>query len=205
MREAIRNVHKSLKKTHPRIVRKVTKPFQYKYKKLTLLGIFIVLTYLLFQQPTVYSYLSHLERLSYLGIFIAGALFAYGFTTPLAIGLFLMINPENIWLAVPIGALGGLFADFVLFKFIKDEFTDEFKEIERTKAIKEFTRVVNHSFSKKVKLYLMYIFAGIILASPAPDEFGVALLAGLGRIRTSVFIVLSFFTKAIAIWILLLI
>jgi len=47
-----------------------------------LLVLAIILAYILFRNPFIQSYISHLGALSYLGIFIAGILFAFGFTAP---------------------------------------------------------------------------------------------------------------------------
>ena len=205
MRKAIQHIHRSLKKTHPRIVRTVTRPFKYKYPKLTALGIIILASYFIFKQPGVSSFFSGLDSLSYLGIFIAGFLFSFGFTTPFAVGLFLIINPGNIALAVAIGAIGSFLSDLLIFKMIKLSFMDEFKEIEETKAMRKFSGVINSNITKKFKLYLLYIFSGIIMASPLPDEFGVALLTGLGHIRTSTLAILSLVTKALGIYLIFLI
>ena len=205
MRKAISKIHHSLKKTHPYIIRRVTKPFKYKYPKLTILGIFILASYFIFRQPSVSSFFSSLDSLSYLGIFIAGFLFSFGFTTPFAVGLFLIINPGNMALAVAIGAIGSFFSDLLIFKMIKMSFMDEFEEIEETKAMRKFSRVINSNITKKFKLYLLYIFSGIIMASPLPDEFGVALLTGLGHIRVSTLAILSLVTKAIGIYLIFLI
>ena len=205
MRNAIRHVHHSLKKTHPHIIRRVTKPFKYKYPKLTILGIFILASYFIFRQPSVSSFFSSLDSLSYLGIFIAGFLFSFGFTTPFAVGLLLTINPVSLPLAVAIGAIGSFFSDLLIFKMIKMSFMDEFEEIEETKAMRKFSGAINSNITKKFKLYLLYIFSGIIMASPLPDEFGVALLTGLGHIRTSTLAILSLVTKALGIYLIFLI
>ncbi len=203
MRKAIREVHHELKRTHPHIVRKVTRLFKYRYPKLTVLGILIISAYLIFRQPAVAGFFSGLDNLSYLGIFIAGLLFSYGFTTPFGVGLFLTINPSSMPLAVVIGALGAFISDYVIFRIIKTSFMDEFREIEETRAMKKFSKKINGSITKKARLYLLYIFAGLILASPVPDEFGVALLTGLGHIRALTLAILSLCMKAIGIFLLL--
>lgn len=200
MRKAIRHIHRSLKKTHPHIVRKVTRPFKYRYPKLTALLVLILIAYIVFRQPAVSSFLSGLNNLSYLGVFIAGLLFSYGFTTPFAIGLFLTIKPDSIPIAIILGALGAFLSDFMIFKLIKTSFMDEFREIEETKPMKKFEHLINTKIRKKIKLYLLYVFSGLIIASPLPDEFGVALLAGVGHIKTHTFTILSLFVNAVAIF-----
>jgi hypothetical protein len=206
MRKTIKLVHSELKKTHPHIIKKVSEHphFKYKYPKLTLFALTVVLAYLIFRNPAIASYLSHLGSLSYLGIFIGGLLFSYGFTTPFAVGLFVTIEPNNIILAALIGGFGAYLADFTIFSLIRSSFMPEFKEIEKTKPIRTLEQVINNNLNKKLKLYLLYVFSGFIIASPLPDELAVALLAGLGHIKPSVFSIISFLCNTLGILVMLL-
>ena len=102
------------------------KLFKFKYPKIMILIVTIVLSYFIFRNPLISSYLSHLGNLGYLGFFIGGILFAFGFTAPFSVGLFILLNPSNIWIAGIIGGLGALISDLLIFKFIKISFEDEF-------------------------------------------------------------------------------
>src|SRR3989344_3887713 len=101
---------------------RVKRLFRFKYPKITILIICILAAYYIFRDPSVQSYLSGLENFSYLGIFIAGFFFSFGFTTPFSIGFFLVSNPENILLAALIGGFGALIADFIIYKLIRLSF-----------------------------------------------------------------------------------
>ena len=182
---------------------KIKQLFKFKYPKIMLLILAIILTYFLFRNPFVQTYVSHLGALSYIGIFIAGILFAFGFTAPLSVGFFISLNPSNIWIAGIIGGLGALIADLIIFKTIKISFEDEFKRLRNSKAIVKIKRVIERSFSEKIKVYLMYAFAGILIASPLPDEAGVIMLAGLTKISAKSLALISFILNTFGIIILL--
>ena len=179
--------------------------FKFKFPKILILCIVIILSYFIFRNPLVSDYLSGLGNLKYLGVFIGGILLAFGFTSPLAVGLFIIINPSNIWLAGIIGGFGALISDLLIFKFIRIIFQDEFNRLKRTQALKNIEKLITNSLGKRMKVYLMYVFAGILIASPLPDEIGVIMLAGLTKIKTVPLAILSFFLHTLGILIILLI
>src|SRR3989344_289257 len=84
-----------------------------------------------FHNDFVQSIVISLGELSYLGIFIAGLFFSFGFTTPFAIGFFLTVGAENIFIAALIGGCGALISDILIFKLIRFSFMDEFKRLEK--------------------------------------------------------------------------
>jgi hypothetical protein len=49
----------------------------------------------------------------------------------------------------------------------------------------------HENFPEKLRKYLLWSFAGIIIASPVPDEFGVALVSSLTTINKKAFAILS--------------
>ena len=173
--------------------------FKFKYTKLTLLTIFIILAYVTFTNDAIQTQVSQLERYSYIGIFIAGLLFSFGFTTPFAIGFFLNASPENIILAAIIGGVGAMISDLLIFKLIRVNFMDEFYKLKNTKPLKELRKEINNKIKTKIKVYLLFFFAGIIIASPLPDELGVSMLAGLTHIKTHIFVAISFIMNTIGI------
>jgi hypothetical protein len=116
-----------------------------------------------------------------------------------------MLNPANIWFTALISALGAVLADIIIFKTIRFSFMDEFKRLEKTPAFEFMEKEFHKDFRAHVRNYLLYIFAGLIIASPLPDEVGVIMLAGLTRIRSLLFISLSFILHTIGIAVILLI
>jgi hypothetical protein len=179
------------------------KPFHPKYPKLLLLILSIILAYILIKNPVVYNFLSNLNTLSYLGVFIAGMLFAFGFTAAFALGFFIALQPSNILIAGIIGGLGALVSDLLIFNFIKLSFANEFAQLQKTKSFKLFDKNSKKFLGKKIKNYLMLTFAGFLIASPLPDEVGVTLLSGLTKIKQSAIAIIGFVLNTIGILIIL--
>jgi len=179
--------------------------FKFKYPKLLLLILLSVLAYHIFSNDAVQNYVANLDGLGYLGIFVAGMCFSFGFSTPFAIGFFVISQPDNILLAALIGGAGALVSDLFIFKLIRFSFMDEFKRLEKTDAIRTINKPLNSRWIHRIKIYLLYIFAGIVIASPLPDELGVSMLAGLSKIKTHVLAIISFIMNSFGIFLMLLI
>ncbi len=175
----------------------------YDYPKLTALVLCIILAYFLFSNPSTQTYVSHLGNYGYLGVFIAGMLFAFGFTAPFSVGFFISLDPSNIWIAGIIGGLGALVSDLIIFSTIKVSFWDEFKRLRNSKTFVGVTRLIERNIKEKIRIYLMYAFAGILIASPLPDEAGVIMLAGLTKINAKSLALISFILNTLGILILL--
>lgn len=179
--------------------------FHFHYRKLFLLVLVALIAYFIFRNPEVQGFVSSLGKLEYLGIFIAGMLFTFGFTTPFAVGFFVVLNPSNPFLVALIGGVGALVGDLFIFSVIRFSFIDEFKRLEKTSVIKGIRNEMKTHFSHRVRLYILYALAGIIIASPLPDEAGVIMLAGLTNIRAKVMASISFLFNSLGIFIMCLI
>ena len=193
-------IHHHLKKRHPESVKKARKIFSFKYSKLFLLIISIIIAYILFSHKNLISYI---PLTGYLTSLIGGFLVAFGFTAAFGIGFLLNANPQNIFLAAVIGGIGGVISDLLIFKFIKFSFMDEFNEIKNTHTIKIIRKIIHKNQSLLIRHYLLYIFAGIIIVSPLPDELGISMLAGLTTINTKTLAIVSFILHTLAILLIL--
>ena len=179
--------------------------FHFHYRKILLLIILAILSYIIFRNPDVQSFVSSLGKLEYLGVFIAGMLFTFGFTTLFAVGFFIVLNPVNPILVAIVGGIGALLGDLLIFSLIRFSFIDEFERLEKTKVIKAIRKEINLHLSHKAKLYFLYTLAGLIIASPLPDEVGVTMLAGLTHIKLRVIAIISFIFNSLGILIMTLI
>lgn len=177
--------------------------FRFKYPKLVILGIMIILAYLLFTNIYILEALRFHQN-NYFTIFLAGMLFSFGFTTPFAVGYFITVNPENIILAAALGGVGAYLSDLFIFKLIKISFMNEFKKLKHTKPLKKIEALFHTKLKHILQIYLLYVFAGFVIASPLPDELGVSMLAGLTHIKIGAFTLVSIFCNTIGIAIMLL-
>jgi hypothetical protein len=182
-RKSHRKIHKKLREHFPDSVERAEDIFAFKYPKLFWLFSLIVAAYFIFSRPFASEWIEQFNNLGHVGAFISGALTSLGFTTPFGIGLLINLKFQNILLAVLIAGIGATVADLLIFKVIKNSFMDEFKQLEKTKVIREIDGIVKKNKSVLIRHYLLYIFAGIVLATPLPDELGVSMLAGLTTIN----------------------
>jgi len=177
--------------------------FKFRYPKIAVLVAVIILAYFIFSNQSVQEFVSKLGGWGYLSAFIAGMFFTFGFTSPLSAGLFITLNPDNIWLAGIVGGFGAMLGDILIFQLIRFSFMDEFKRLEHTKTLKILSSQMDRFLGHKIKIYLIYALAGFFIASPLPDEAGVIMLAGLTKIKLCVLAVLGFILNTIGILILL--
>ena len=193
------HIHKHLKEQTPKGVKRARRIFHFRYPKLVIFLLCFLAAYILFKNENI-NFLISLSKMGYLSNFIGGVLVAFGFTAPFGIGFLISSSPENIFIAALIAGIGAMVSDLIIFKFMKFSFMDEFRKLERTKTIKEIEGIVKKNKHILIKHYLLYVFAGIIIVSPLPDEIGVSMLAGLTTIKAERLAILSFILHTIAIF-----
>ncbi len=171
-----------------------------KYPKFLLFFITVMISYIVFSNGHSLPLKNAIISLGYLGTFIAGVFFAYSYTAAPATALFLILAKEqNLLIAGMIGGLGALIGDLVIFSFIKMSFKDEIKKLAHEKIVVYLDR----TFPYNIKKYLIPVFAGFIIASPLPDELGIALLAISQHISIKIFALLSFALNTLGIFAIL--
>ena len=175
---------------------KFARVYMSKYPKFLLLFITFVIAYLLFNSRNYGPFQDFIVGLGYAGTFVAGILFAYGFTAAPATAIFLILaQHQNIYLASLVGGIGALVGDLFIFSFIRQSFADEISRLSREKII--------HYFGDKlpglIKKYTLPVVAGFIIASPLPDEIGVTMLAASKVISTKIFLIMSYLLNTVGI------
>ncbi len=171
-----------------------------KYPKLLLLIITFIVAYIIFYERNIPIFYDILFSLGYVGTLIAGIFFTYGFTAaPATIFLILLAQNENIFLSALIGGFGAMIGDYLIFKLIRHSFHDEIEKLRNEKIIKH----INKKSPSVIKKYLLPVIAGFIIASPLPDEMGVALLATSKIISSRIFFVISFALNTTGIFVIL--
>ena len=159
----------------------------YKYKGLTLIAISIFLTIFLSKYNFLNELLFNLRNTPFLGSFIAGILYVSASTA--ALGILMLSDLAKtlppIEIAI-IAGLGGVVADFVLFRFFKGDLISEITPIYNKLGGKHLTRLMYHKYFR----WSLPIVGAIIIASPFPDEIGISLM-GLSKIKSYQFVLLS--------------
>ncbi|MBU0684560.1 MAG: hypothetical protein ABIE25_07615 [Thermoplasmatota archaeon] len=171
-----------------------------KYPKLVLLASTSFLAGGLFTNDDVQSFFHSLGDLGYLSALFGGMLFAFGFGAPFGVAILATIADDvNIFIAAVIGGLGALASDYLLFKFIRMTFNDEIERFKNSKMFGHFHVLRVRRIPPKASFYISAGIAGIVIASPLPDEFGVAMLAGLTTMRERTFAVICFVLNTLGI------
>jgi len=173
----------------------------WKYHNLVLLILSLVVAYFILKSGLVKEFISNLHELSYIGVFIAGLFFSYGFTTAPSISiLYLLAQNLNPFLIALIGMFGAVTSDYLIFKFVKSGLSKEIKKIE---AKFRFHPHFRRSYVNILKS-IAPLIAGLILASPLPDEIAASILGSI-KYNDEKFILISCFSKFLGIFVIALI
>lgn len=190
------------------------KKFEWKHHNLILLVVSVIIAYYILKFEPIISFMHGLNYLGYFASFILGMLFTYALTVvPATAVLYNLGQQFNPLLIAFIGAFGSVISDYLIFRFVRDKLTDEIKllskEINRlTKPISNlvFTEELSVILWKKIsrsKIWktLVPVIAGFIIASPLPDELGVAIF-GAAKYEPRKFLVISYVLNFIGIFVI---
>ena len=154
----------------------------------------LVSAFIIFRLPFFGTIVKEISNLGLFGAFLSGMFFASTFTVAtgglLLISLANTLNPFGLVFA---GACGAVFADLLIFHFVKDNVSAEVTPI--------YEKFLAHHHLKKI-LHTRYfswtlpVLGAIVIASPLPDELGVSLL-GISAMTISKFAIVSFFSHTI--------
>lgn len=170
----------------------------YRYKGLTLVFLSALLTVFLSGTDFLNQAIIGTSSIPIIGSFIAGILYVSASTT--AFGVFILLGLSKKIPAIEIAifaGLGGAVADFVIFRFIKGDLLGEIMPIYNKLGGHYLTRLMKH----KSLRWSLPIIGAIIIASPFPDEIGVALM-GLSKIKNYQFVLLSFVLDVVGVFLL---
>ncbi len=171
-----------------------------RYPKMLLLAVTSFLAYGLFQMQSVQEYFHGLNEFGYASAFGAGCCSPSGSAPPSGLPSSGQLPDDvNILIAAAVGGLGALLSDYILFRFIKVTFDDEIMRFRNSKAYRLFDGYLIKRMPPKFAFYLAIGIAGFMIASPLPDEIGVAMFAGLTTVRERTFAVIAFTLNTIGI------
>lgn len=139
--------------------------------------------------------LSAAGGLRFIGSFIAGMFFVSIFTAAPAAAVLIELFQANSLLEVAVAAgLGGLAGDWVMFRFLRDHVARDLAFLARHSPLRRPLAV----FRLKSSRWLTPLVGALMVASPLPDEMGLALM-GLSGLRTALFLPLSFMLNFLGI------
>ncbi len=148
----------------------------------------VAVAVLLVRTGIIGEFLASLGNVRLIGSFIAGMFFVSAFTVaPAAAVLIELFQANSLWAVAATGGLGALVGDWVMFRFLRDRVAEDLSYLLKRSG---FGRL-RAAFALESLRWLMPLIGALIIASPFPDEIGLALM-GFSRLRTAVFVPLSF-------------
>ncbi len=176
------------------VIRKREK-FRHLAADIAIILVSIALSVVLIKTGALSWFLGATRGLGLFVSFIAGVFFTSAFTVaPATVVLGGMAQEFSVlWVAV-FGGLGALLGDFIIFSFVRHRLAEDFKYLLRKADAERFAYI----FHLKLFRWLFQFVGAVVVASPLPDELGLAML-GLSKMRPSLFIPLSFFLNSVGI------
>jgi len=170
-------------------------------KDFCIIGISVVIAIVIVKTDIVHDVFAATKEMKILTSFIAGIFFISAFTAvPAGVVLYELAKNNSVLTVAFFGALGGVVGDFIIFRFIKDSLGEDLKFLLKKVRSKRVKLV----FKLKLFRWLTPLLGALIIASPLPDELGIALL-GFSKMKTAYFIPLSFILDFSGIFIIALI
>ncbi len=156
----------------------------------------------LLSSPGFHEVIVGLNSMGYLGAFIAGIFFTSMFTTvPATVALFVLGSSLNPLLIAPIAAFGAVVSDFLIFGFIKYKVSHHYGIMDKIILWFRSRKITNYIKKHKILKHLIPVCGGLIIASPLPDEFGIAIL-GASKYDTKHFFILAFFMNMLGVFLI---
>lgn len=177
------------------------------YPKLCLLCGSFILAYVLYHIGALDWFGHALNGHGYASMFLGGMLFSYGFTAPFGIAIFVEMGHEvHPLIGAPLAGIGALLSDLFIFSIVRySAFHDEIHRIQFSRPILWIRSLLHHErVSERMRNYILWAFAGIVIGSPLPDEFGVMLLGSVTELKERQFAMLCFALNTTGILLILL-
>lgn len=169
------------------------------YIKIIVLLLSIFVSVILLTSTEFHNYINNLNSLGYLGIFIAGAFFSSIITTvPATAALFLFGGSYNPLAVGLIGAAGATTIDLLLFSIIKHRISHHYGWFDRVKLWLAERKFVNWIRKHPTLKYFIPICGCLVIASPLPDELGIAML-GASKYDNKKFFAIAFVMNMVGI------
>jgi len=165
-------------------------------KDIFVLILSIAAAFLIALSGIVNDFLLLTQKIHFLSSFLAGLFFVSIFTAAPALVVLLTLFAQAPLLEVSLfAAIGGVVGDFLIFKFFGSLRRLHFEALFKNPNAKRLSFLFKSGLA-----WIVPVIGAIVIASPLPDEIGLALL-GFSRFPTALLIPLSLILNFIGIFI----
>lgn len=158
----------------------------------------IVVAVVIVETQMVSALLEYFHADTAIASFFAGMFFTSVITTAPAMAVLGELGLEsNLFVVAVFGGLGAVIGDYFIFAFVRDRVSEDIAHLVTGKKLARYRTLLRRRTFKRVLPFI----GGFIIASPLPDELGLALL-GMSHMRTSKFAIISFTFNALGIFLI---
>ena len=156
----------------------------------------IIVAILLIKTRAIEEVLKQTQDLWFLDSFIAGMFFTSIFTVALAIVALGQIaqSSQSVLPVAIFGGLGALCGDLIIFRFMRDKLGEDIMGLIKNSKNGKLRSIVRLKHFR----WLTFFLGALVIASPLPDEIGIAMM-GFSKTKTSIFIPVSFVLNSLGI------
>ena len=155
----------------------------------------LVLAVWMARSDVIENILHSLDGYAYIGSLFAGSFFTTMFTTaPAIVVLGELAQETSPFMVALFGGFGAMAGDYLLFWIVRDRFSGDVKYLLSRKGLSRF----GYIFKTKLFQRMLPFLGALVIASPLPDELGLALL-GLSKISKDRFLLISFVMNTLGI------
>ena len=167
-------------------------------KDVAIIALSVLIAIILVKTEVLVSILASSKELELFGSFIAGMFFFFIFTTVPAIVVLAEIAQVNsiFWVAL-FGGVGAMIGDLIIFRFVKNRLSEDILFLLKKSKSERLISI----FRLRIFRWLFAFLGMLIIASPLPDELGLMIM-GFSKIKTSLFIPISFLLNSLGILII---
>ncbi len=156
------------------------------------------LAVVLARSGAVADFIAGTQQVRLIGGLIAGFFFSSVFTVaPAIVALGEIAQYGSLVATALVGGFGAMAADLLIFRFLKKNFSDDVAFSARHAKSARLTALLRSAGFN----WVLILLGGLIIASPLPDELGLALM-GVTRLKPLTLAPLSFAFNALGIFII---
>ena len=167
-------------------------------KDVSIIALSVLIAVILVETGVLINILASSKKLELFGSFIAGMFFTSVFTVAPATVVLVEIARLNsiFWVAI-LGGAGAMIGDLIIFRFVKNKLSEDILYLLKKSKSERLISI----FRLRIFGWLIAFLGALVIASPLPDELGLAMM-GLSKIKTSLFIPISFLLNSLGILII---